>query len=71
MAKPKIVKLGKVVKRKDEDKENKFTLSIKQFGKLTGAQQRQLKADIEKACELFLQRLYAPSDEDKKVESTM
>jgi len=67
MAKQKIVKLGKVVKRKDENRENKFTLSIKQLGKLTGAQQRQLKADIEEACRLFLQRLYAPSDENKDV----
>ena len=62
MGKPKVVKLGKVVKRKDENKENKFTLSIKQMGKLSGAEQRTLKADIEEACRLFLERLYAPSD---------
>ncbi len=67
MAKSKIVKLGKVVKRKDENRDDKFTLSIKQMGKLTGAQQRLLKADIEEACRLFLQTLYAPSDENKEV----
>jgi hypothetical protein len=67
MAKSKIVKLGKVVKRKDEDKVDKFTLSIKQFGKLTGAEQRQLKADIEQACTAFLHRMYAPSDEKKEM----
>ena len=64
------VKLGKVVKRKDE-KENKFTLSIKQIGKLSGKEQRQLKSDIEKTCELFLQKLYFVGDEKQQINRTV
>ena len=71
MGKTKQVRLGKVVKRKDENHENKFTLSIKQMGKLTGNQQRELKADIERVCEAFLQKLYIPSDENQKLQSTV
>ena len=67
--KTKQVRLGKVVKRKEED--NKFVLSIKQFGKLTGKQQRELKADIEKACDLFLGKLYAPADEAQDTQRTV
>ena len=71
MAKIKQVKLGKVVKRKDENHENKFTLSIKQMGKLTGKEQRQLKSDIERTCEQFLQKLYVVSNEDQEVKRTV
>ena len=69
MGKPKQVRLGKVVKRRDENVENKFTLSIKQMGKLTGQQQRRLKADIEKVCQDFLESLYI-RDEPQKMNTT-
>jgi len=65
------VRLGKVVKRRDENDENKFTLSIKQFGKLTGKQHRQLKAEIEQTLTSFLQKMYAPADEGQQVQATV
>ena len=71
MAKIKQVRLGKVVKRRDENDENKFTLSIKQFGKLTGKQYRQLKAEIEQTLTNFLQKLYAPANESEQVQATV
>ena len=71
MGKIKPVKLGKVVKRKDENHDGKFTLSIKQLGKLTGREQRQLKADIEKTCADFLLKLYVVSDENQNMKSTV
>jgi hypothetical protein len=69
--KTKQVRLGKVVKRRDENDENKFTLSIKQFGKLTGKQHRQLKAEIESTLTGFLEKLYATADESQQVQATV
>ena len=62
MAKNKQVRIGRVVKKKVPDTEDRYTLSLKQHGKLTGAQSRELKAAIEKAVETYLASLYAVAD---------
>lgn len=60
MVKVKNVRIGKVVKKKDELDPSKFTLTIKQHGKLSGSDSRKLKALIEGACEQFLIEKYQP-----------
>ena len=71
MGKIKQVRLGKLVKRRDENDENKFTLSIKQFGRLTGKQHRLLKTEIEQTMKNFLEKLYAPANESQNVQATV
>ena len=60
MGKTKNVRFGKVVKKKDEVDENKFYLSIKQHGKLSGSDSRKLKAAIEETVQKFLTEKYNP-----------
>ena len=58
MGKGKQVRLGKVVKKKDEENPNKFTLSIRQHGKLSGSDSRKLKAQLEAVCHQFIVEKY-------------
>ena len=60
MGKVKQVRFGRVVKKKDEQDPLKYTLSIRQHGKLTGAESRQLKAQIEAVCQQFVKDKYEP-----------
>ena len=62
MRKTKNVRFGKVVKKKDEADETntKFFLSIKQHGKLSGADSRKLKTAIEATIQKFLTEKYSP-----------
>ena len=62
MGKTKQVRFGKVVKKRDEQDPLKYTLSIRQHGKLTGAESRQLKAQVEAVCEQFLKDKYTPDE---------
>ena len=63
MVKVKQVRIGKVVKKKDPMYDDKFTLTLKQHGKLSGADSRALKALIEGVCEKFLSEKYDPPAE--------
>ena len=58
MVKTKNVRLGKVVKKKDENDDKKYTLTIRQHGKLSGADSRKLKALLEDTCQKFLVEKY-------------
>ncbi len=60
MGKTKNVRFGKIVKRKDELDDNKFHLSIKQHGKLSGSDSRKLKTAIEETVQKFLTEKYNP-----------
>ena len=60
MGKVKQVRFGRVVKKRDEADATKFFLSIKQHGKLSGAESRRLKAQIEAVCDQFLKDKYEP-----------
>ena len=60
MAKNKQVRIGRVVKHKIPATEDRYVLSLKQNGKLSGQQSRELKAAIEKVVETYLSTLYAP-----------
>ena len=60
MVKAKQVRFGKVVKTKVED--NKYKLTIVQYGKLKGQEQRDLKKSIEDTIVSFLTSLYAPQE---------
>ena len=62
MVKSKQVRFGKVVKTKVEDSENKYKLTIMQYGKLKGQEQRDLKKSIEDTIIAFLTSLYAPEE---------
>ena len=60
MGKIKNVRVGKVVKKKDELDDTKFYLSIKQHGKLSGTDSRKLKSAIEETIQNFLTEKYNP-----------
>ncbi len=62
MVKSKQVRFGKVVKTKVEDSENKYKLSIVQYGKLKGQEQRDLKKALEDTIQAFRNALYEPSE---------
>ena len=64
MGKIKQVRLGKVVKKRDEADPAKFTLSIRQHGKLSGADSRKLKAQIEAVCSQFLNEKYVVPEQN-------
>ena len=59
MGKTKTVRFGKVVKKRDELDESKFNLTIKQHGKLSGADSRKLKAAIEDTMQKFITEKYS------------
>ena len=65
MGKTKQVRFGKVVKKRDEQDPLKYTLSIRQHGKLTGAESRQLKAQIEAVCQQFIKDKYEPVEQSQ------
>ena len=62
MVKTKQVRFGKVVKTKVEDSQNKYKLTVMQYGKLKGQEQRDLKKSIEDTIVAFLTSLYAPAE---------
>ena len=49
------LKLGKFQKKRNPDKENQYIWTLKQTGKLSGAQSKQLKAALDAAVASFMQ----------------